>query len=392
MQGFFPSSTLVKNKPASMVPRCGACGLLKTSKTPKMDVFGKGLRGVLVVGEAPGETEDDESRPFVGKAGQYLRDTLEEFGFDLDRDAWTTNALICRPPGNKTPDAKQIDYCRPNLVNTIAQLQPTVILTLGRVALTSVMHDYWDNIGTMERWTGWKIPMPKHWICPTYHPSFLLRSRNGLMDRYFANDVKRAFSIKKAPPAAQDFKSQIECLYDEREIYEAIRQMDREGGWAAVDYEGNCLKPEYPKAMIRSCCIANEQRCISYPWHGKAIEATGMFLRSKRTRKIASNLKHEERWTRWAFGHGVTNWGWDTMLASHVLDNRLGICSLKFQALVKLGVAIYNEHIDPYLTSNGHYNQIQEIAIEDLLFYGGMDGVLELQLAKIQRMEMGFED
>jgi len=216
--------------------------------------------------------------------------------------------------------------------------------------------------------------------------------KNPLMDRLFLDHLRQAFEIDKDPPEAFDFRQAIEILYDELEIYEAIRDINRVGGWAAVDYETNCLKPEYPGAKIVSCSISNGKRTISYPWVGKAIVATGMFLQSIGTRKIASNLKFEERWTLKMFGRGVVDWGWDTMLASHCLDNRVGICSLKFQSLVKLGVPAYNENIEPYLSGNGRFNRIEEVEIGDLLLYGGMDSLLEYKLAMRQRKEMGYAD
>jgi len=82
------------------------------------------------------------------------------------------------------------------------------------------------------------------------------------------------------------------------------------------------------------------------------------------------------------------------MLAAHCLDNRPGICSLKFQSLVKMGVPIYNRHLEPYLESHGdgHYNRIQEISHKDLLTYGGLDSLLEYKLMRIQRKEMGYEN
>jgi hypothetical protein len=165
--------------------------------------------------------------------------------------------------------------------------------------------------------------------------------------------------------------------------------MDSDGGWLALDYETNCLKPEYPDARIVSCAFANEHGVISYPWSPVAADATSRALRSKRTRKVASNLKFEERWTRKHLGHGVTNWGWDTMLAAHCLDNRPDICSIKFQALVKLGVPAYNKSIEPYLLSrSGPYNRIAEVELSRLLFYGGQDAWLELLVAQMQRKEL----
>jgi len=351
---------------------------------------GDGARGVLVVGEAPGATEDEIGEPFVGKAGDVLRSVLKGVGVSLNRDAWATNAVICRPPKNKTLDDKQILYCLPNLLNTTSLYKPRVIVTLGRSALASVLFPYWRDIDMLERWVGWKIPLARHWVCPTYHPSYLMRMNNELLDRMFENHLESAFAIDETPPAAPDFSSNFHIVYDPDKAAEAIREMDDEGGVVAVDYETNCLKPDYPKAQIFSCAISNDRRTISYPWVGDAITATGEFLRSERTKKVASNLKFEERWTRQTFGWGVTGWAWDTMLAAHCLDNRPGITSIKFQALVKLGVPVYNSEVEPYLRSDGRspYNRIAELNMKDLLRYGGLDALLEIKVAKLQRKEM----
>lgn len=394
MLGFFTASAVQREKPVGLIPKCGSCGLLKTCKSPKMPVSGDGARKVLVVGEAPGATEDDQNRPFVGKAGQRLRETLGSLGVRLDRDAWTTNSLICRPPENAKPESKQIAYCRPNLLKAIETYEPQVIVTLGHSALVSVLGPYWkSDIGSMERWAGWTIPLEKHWVVPTYHPSFLLRMENSLLDRLFSDHLEAAFAIDEAPPKQPDWRGGIEILYDEDEVFEALTEIDDCSEWVAVDYETNCLKPEYPKAKIWSCAVSNGSRTVSYPWVGGNITVTGEFLRSKRTRKIASNLKMEERWTLKTFGHGVRRWGWDTMLAAHCLDNRQGICSLKFQSLVKMGVPLYNTTVEPYLESHdGPYNRIHEIETATLLTYGGMDAILEWALAMKQRKEMGYGD
>lgn len=394
MNGFFESSVIQSEKPVGLIPKCGSCGLFKTCRSPKMAVAGNGARKVLVVGEAPGATEDEEGVPFVGKAGQYLRNALGQIGVRLERDAWVTNALICRPPENKTPDVKQISWCRPNILQTINTYNPRVVLLLGRSALTSVIEPYWrGDIGSMERWVGWRIPLEKHWVVPTYHPSFLLRMDNSLLNRLFLEHLERAFEIDRDPPKQPKWPEKIEILFEEEAILKAIYEIDREGGPVAVDYEGNCLKPEYPKAKAYSFSISNGTRTISYPWWGKAIRATGEFLASDRTYKIASNMKMEERWTRKLFGHGVRNWYWDTMLAAHCLDNREAITSIKFQAFIHLGVPAYNRHVEPFLEStDGPYNRIFEADPKMILFYGGMDSILEWRMARKQRKEMGYED
>lgn len=396
MKGFFALSAVQSAEPTGLIPLCGKCGLYKTCQSPKMKPYGDGARKILVVGEAPGESEDEEGRPFVGKAGRYLREVLGQIGMRLDRDAWTTNALICRPPHNAAPDKKQIDYCRPNVLATIKEYNPAVIITLGRAALESIIQSYWkDDCGKMERWVGWQIPLANHYVCPTYHPSYLLRMQNSLLDKLFKKHLKAAFKIAEQGVRTiplPDFSNKVEILYEDSDIYKALRDINHRGTWTAFDYETNCLKPEYPQARIYSAGVSNGERTISYPWTKGAARATGIFLKSERTKKIASNLKFEERWTLQEFGHGVANWGWDTLLGAHVHDNRPHICSLKFQSLVKLGVPSYNDKIKPYLENNGgsHYNRIHEIDLKMLLLYGGIDGFLEHRLAMVQREEMGY--
>lgn len=396
MKGFFAAEAVQRHNPSgSLVPKCGACGLYKRCETPKMKSFGEGRKKVLVVGEAPGATEDEEGRPFIGKAGQMLRGVLGGLGIKLDRDALTTNALICRPPGNVISDPKQIGYCRPNLLNTIQDFEPTVIVTLGRSALVAVLQDYWkEDIGPLERWVGWQIPGKGHWICPTYHPSYLLRINNQMMDRIFSEHLEAAFALEKSPEPREDLAGQVEVLFDSDKTVSAIKEMSRRGGWVSVDYETNCIKPDWPKAQLYSCSLSNGERTISYPWVGESITATQQLLYSNRIRKIASNLKMEERWTLKEFDHGVVNWGWDSMLAAHCLDNRPGICSLKFQLLVKMGMPLYNRSIEPYLKSvlGSPYNRIHEIDPSKLLLYGGIDGIGEYRLAMMQRAEMGCHD
>lgn len=393
MAGFFTLSEVQREKPQGLIAKCGSCGLYKSCKSPKMKPSGKGFERVLIVGEAPGQTEDERGKPFVGKSGVLLRDSLAQLGYDLDRDALTTNALICRPPNNATPENKQIGFCRPNLIKTIGEFKPRVVITLGKAALTSVLKDYWSgDFLALDRWIGWKIPIEKHWICPTFHPSYLLRKKSDILNRMFMEHLEAAFELNNEPPKQEDWKSQIEILYDVGKIWHALKEIDEEGGWVAVDYETNCLKPEYPESKAISFSVSNGKRTISYPWFGKTIKATSIFLKSPRTRKIASNLKMEERWTINKLGHPVKNWGWDTVIAAHCLDNRQNICSLKFQSLVKMGVPSYNTAIEPYLESHkGHYNRIHEIELGKLLLYGGMDSLMEHRLAMIQMEELGYE-
>lgn len=154
--GFFPASMLLETKaPTSLVPKCGACGLYKTCNTPKMEPSGAGRKRILILAEAPGETEDAKGIQLCGKSGTYLSDTLKGLGVSMRKDCWLTNAIICRPPDNETPDDKKIEWCRPNLTKTIKELQPDIIIPLGGVAVKSLIGSIWkEDVGPISRWVG----------------------------------------------------------------------------------------------------------------------------------------------------------------------------------------------------------------------------------------------
>lgn len=394
-RGFFCKSEVISKPTMATVPRCGACGLLKTCNSPKMEVAGHGRRSILIIGEAPGQTEDEQGKPFVGKAGKLLWETLSRLGVERN-DCWTTNALICRPPKNRTPTSKEIEYCRPNIVKTIRDLQPEIIIPLGGPAVESLIGWLWrKDTGGISRWAGFQIPSQRlnAWICPTYHPSYVLRSEQEkyakVVTRLFEQHLTNAVA-KAGRPWTAVFglfnPSQVKRIHDPIEAAKEIRGYIDTGYPSAIDYETNMLKPDSRLARIISCSISDGSTTIAYPWRGEAIAATSEFWLSD-IPKIASNLKYEDRWTRRLLKHGVRNWFWDTMNNAHITDNRPSITGLKFQAFVHLGVDSYDEHIQEFLRSGGSNtpNQaVQEIEINQLLTYNGLDSLLEWHVAAKQ--------
>jgi DNA polymerase len=88
----------------------------------------------MFVGEAPGFHEDQQGRPFVGAAGQFLEELLESIGLTRE-DVFITNVIKCRPPGNRDPLPREIGACEPYLDRQIELIQPTVVVTLGRFSM-----------------------------------------------------------------------------------------------------------------------------------------------------------------------------------------------------------------------------------------------------------------
>ncbi len=390
MPGFFSSDELIPTS-RSYVPRCGACGLRRGCLNPVMPVHGKGKRGILVVAEAPGRQEDEEGIPLVGKSGQLLRKTLKRLGVDLDRDCWKTNACICRPSDNKTPTNNQIDSCRPNLLKVIEDLQPQTIILLGGSAVESLVGHLWrEKPGAIGRWVGWLIPSQaiNAWVCPTYHPAYLVRSEDPVLDSCFEAHLESAVekTDRPYPEGVSDYLDQIQLILEPERAARMIRGLMEREGPIAFDYETNMLKPDHPDAEIVSCAICwRGKKTMAFPWHGAAVIAMGELLSSS-VRKIGANIKFEERWTQMVFGHGVRNWVHDTMLMSHVLSHRPGITSVKFQAFVLLGHPDYAAAVSPYLRSDGSnsLNRIRELDLTTLLKYNALDAILEYKIAEAQ--------
>ena len=402
--GFFDTSAWHSQTALPTIPRCGACGLLKGCKTPKMPPTGKGKRRILFVGESPGEKEDDKGEQLIGPAGQVLQKLLKELDCDLD-DCWKTNAAACRPPKNKIEDI-YIESCRPLVYNAIKQLQPNVIVLLGGSAVYSLIAPEWGgNLGEVGKWVGWTIPSARYgaWLCPTYHPSYLLRSgEDPLLCKLARGHLRAALeleNIKPEPLLFDELKKQVTIWTNPRHMEAIIQGYTACEELTAFDFETTGKKPERPEQRILSVSFYNQSLgCASGVVDESCHDALRRFCSNHNIRKIASNMKFETRWAAVKLQTHVASWAWDTMLAAHVEDNRgadsgneeqergAGICGLKFQAYVRLGVAGYEQGIRPLVKAKdaNSLNRLDENTIKDSLIYGGIDSLLEYKLALLQ--------
>ncbi len=157
---------------AEAVAGCQRCSLCKTRT---QTVFGSGNQNadLVFVGEAPGEEEDRQGIPFVGRAGQLLTTIIEHpRSMGLPRDSvYICNVLKCRPPGNRNPAAEEMTQCEPYLVRQLELLQPKVICALGGYAAKQLLKTD-APVGRLRgKWHSYHgIP-----VRVTYHPSYLLR-------------------------------------------------------------------------------------------------------------------------------------------------------------------------------------------------------------------------
>ncbi|MFY0475603.1 uracil-DNA glycosylase [Achromobacter marplatensis] len=158
------------------VVACTACGLCDGRRHA---VFGQGATPTrwLVVGEAPGEQEDRQGHPFVGRSGQLLDAMLAAVGMSRETDVFITNVIKCRPPGNRNPKPEEIAACSPYLMRQIALLKPERILVLGRFAAQTLLGtdatigSLRGRVHSLKTDEGAEIP-----VIVSYHPAYLLRS------------------------------------------------------------------------------------------------------------------------------------------------------------------------------------------------------------------------
>ena len=119
---------------------------------------------VMFVGEAPGATEDELGRPFVGRAGKLLGELLAEAGL-VREDVWITNVVKARPPKNRDPKAPEVAHCMPWLERELSIIRPQLVVPLGRHALKHFAPDGQDRRGPRP---GRGRPPD---LFPLYHPA-----------------------------------------------------------------------------------------------------------------------------------------------------------------------------------------------------------------------------
>ena len=153
----------------SEIGNCTRCPLHE-GRTNIVHTEGNRKARLMFVGEAPGADEDDQARPFVGRAGQLLTKIIEAIGLKRD-SVLIGNVNRCRPPGNRPPTPQEASMCRPFLLREIAIVQPKVIVTLGNTAMKNLLgtnEGITKARGKFQDYKGIKV-------MPTFHPAYLLR-------------------------------------------------------------------------------------------------------------------------------------------------------------------------------------------------------------------------
>ena len=169
-------------------PDCSRCKLCTLGR--RQIVFGVGhpKAPLMFVGEAPGEDEDKQGEPFVGRAGQLLTKIIEAIGLTRDQ-VYIANVIKCRPPGNRNPEPDEVAACEPFLFRQIETIKPRVIVPLGKFAAQSLL----KTTDPITRLRGREFQYRGTVLIPTFHPAYLLR--NPSAKREVWEDMKKVRAL-----------------------------------------------------------------------------------------------------------------------------------------------------------------------------------------------------
>lgn len=191
---------------AAQVKVCEKCRLCKTALN---GVPGEGNPDakLMFIGEAPGANEDQQGRPFVGRAGKLLEFMLSQIGMTR-QDVYIGNIIKHRPPENRDPLPDEIEACKPYLTRQLEIISPKVIVTLGRFSM-----NYFLPSAKISDSHGKPFRMAKYIVYPVYHPAAGLRNpkmKNDLLMDFLKIPEIMKMELVERPISGEDKKEDIE--------------------------------------------------------------------------------------------------------------------------------------------------------------------------------------
>lgn len=335
-------------------------------------VLGEGPRdtGWMFVGEAPGELEDATGRPFVGPSGKLLNLALEYYTPIRRGQAYVTNIVKHRPPGNATPKVAQIKPYLPYFWDELLQVNPRVLVTLGAISARVIDKSIKlkDDHGVARRVTlecGWSGV-----VIPWFHPAYALR--NAITFEDFADDASRLMHQTELVDMPR--RDPVYELADEATVVSALLAK-----WGAFGFDTETTSPR--RGAGKKYFMTDEAEMVGYsvtitPGTGWYVPTTSVgpgmaaILESPLWTKVCHNAKFEYKVLQ---KQGVTIRGiHDTKVAGFLLGERnTGLKALTKQVLGLTPIS-YDE------VTKG--KQMSEVPPEEIKDYAAMDSDHTLQL------------
>ncbi len=369
---------------------CADCGLEKQCSGP-VQGDGPAHADIMIVGEAPGADEDRAGTPFVGKVGELLDTMLRAAGLDR-RDLYITHACKCRPPGNRTPDPKEIKACIGWLYDEISDVNPELIVTVGNTALKAVAGK--SGI-TKARGIGLRVNVDgtDRDVLPTFHPAAVLRGREEYRS-YIERDLKKAAAIVNGE-AVEDRVSYtlIRTKANAARLVDELYDADR---WT-YDLETTGLDPRADDAAILCCGFCTEPKTAyvvpfahpECPWYGDRGFMRDFFEQVMQSPaiKIAHNAKFDIGYIEHVAGAQIADPIDDTMLMHYLIDEMRGTHGLKKLAWDFITMGGYDRDLDAWFVQHGMKaktsRQFAKVPLETLYKYCAADADATMRLHEV---------
>lgn len=392
MESFFNKKETQSNtRPDGKTYSCVSCGLYRKCKNPKLKPTGNFKKGILNLAAFPTKFDDRKIKHFQDRSGKYLQRIYKGLGIDIEEDCLNYYAVNCH---TSKVMPFQIECCRKSVMALIEKYKPKIIICFGMEGLYGLIGHRWKKkLGGIYKWRGFQIPDQelKTWICPVFSPLFVADAKNKVEEVIWKSDLKKAlqkldesFYISKTP--------KIVNLGEDLQKFDEITE-----GTIAFDYETTGIKPHRIGHKVVCGAVAVSEDLVytfMMPATKRARKPWYDLMQRESVKKIAQNLKFEDNWTNVRLRSEIKGWEWDTMLATHIIDNRPGITGLKFQTYVQFGIIDYDFEVSPWLKSKGkdanEMNKILELIEkpngQDLLLkYCAYDSIYEFRLAMRQQ-------
>lgn len=302
---------------------CRNCPLYRGCLTIGMDGRGPERARLMIVGEGPGRHEDARGQPFVGESGRLLDMAMREAGIDPD-SVRITNAVRCRPPGNRTPTADEIRACRAWLDEEIAAVDPDIIIAAGNSAMRSLL-----KTSGVEDKRGQEYPAViagrERKVIPTYHPAAVLRhagrSTPSPYNRWWAAlvaDLRRAARLLGGQPSRVTFEiveGRLDAALTTAPVVWYDVEIDDAGRPILVTLASSSTGARV--FAVRPDAFRDELRAI---------------LSRENVLVVGHNIKADNRWMR-QIGVEVGPNQYDTMIAAHRINEnrRVGLKKLAIE-------------------------------------------------------------
>jgi uracil-DNA glycosylase family 4 len=335
--------------------QCRDCELHRYARRP---VPGDGPvpADLMIIGEAPGAEEDRLGRPFAGAAGKMLNEILKKYGSDR-KDVYVTNVCKCRPTDNRDPKNEEYRACLPKLQQEVKDVQPKVILTLGRIALQALTG---KSKITKARGVATRSELLDMDVLPTFHPAAVLHGNANYLS-YIERDVQKAVEWTR-----KGRKSMVCTSYHLATTWKEVDEIVQHAQYVkrfSYDIESMSLDPRIPSARVLLLGIGFDpgDACvipIGHPdspfkrWKGTMVGKLQRLFNSPAI-KIAHNAKFDIQYLEETLRLNIADPIYCSMLAHYLIDETRGTHALKTLVWDYTDMGGYDEPLRDWFEEHG---------------------------------------